>query len=145
MSRSRPYRWAGRWNRNPLLRPPRMPLRKKEALRPAGATCWFRTFRRRAKFYLPQWVAFDDHDRLLVNSVSEAHADIKSMQRFLNVLFAARSLAPYIIVDEEYQNKHYGMLGQLVNQGRALARFMTADIIRTVKMRARGAELKIAD
>ncbi len=51
--------------------------------------------------------------------------------------FRARSLAPYMIVDEEYQNKHYGMLGQLVNQGRALARFMTVDIITTVKMRAR--------
>ncbi len=87
------------------------------------------------RFYLPQWVAFGDHDSLLVNSVSEAEADIKSMQRFLNVLFAARSLAPYVIVDQEYHNKHYGMLGQLVNQGRALARYMTADIIRTVKTR----------
>jgi hypothetical protein len=93
------------------------------------------------RFYLPQWVAFDDHDHLLVNSVSEAEADIKSMQRFLNVLFAARSLAPYMIVDEEYHNKHYGMLGQLVNQGRALARFMTADIIRTVKTRAEAQSL----
>jgi hypothetical protein len=88
------------------------------------------------QFYLPQWVAFDHDDKLLVNSVSEAEADIKSMQRFLNVLFAARSLAPYVIVDEEYHNKHYGMLGQLINQGRALARYMTADIIRTVKTRA---------
>lgn len=87
------------------------------------------------RFYLPQWVAFDDQDGLLVNSVSEAESDIKSMQRFLNVLFAARSLAPYVIVDEEYHDKHYGMLGQLVNQGRALARYMTADIIRTVKLR----------
>ena len=88
------------------------------------------------RFYLPQWVAFDDHDKLLVNSVSEAEADIKSMQGFLNVLFAARSLAPYVIADEEYHYKHYGMLGQLINQGRALARYMTADIIRTVKARA---------
>ncbi len=93
------------------------------------------------RFYLPQWVAFDDHDKLLVNSVSEAEADIKSMQRFLNVLFAARSLAPYVIADEEYHNKHYGMLGQLVNQGRALARYMTADIIRTVKTRAEAQSL----
>jgi hypothetical protein len=92
-------------------------------------------------FYLPQWVAFDDHDKLLVNSVTEAEADIKSMQRFLNVLFAARSLAPYILADDEYHNKHYGMLGQLVNQGRALARFMTSDIIRTVKTRAEAQSL----
>ena len=93
------------------------------------------------RFYLPQWVAFDDHDKLLVNSVSEAEADITSMQRFLNVLFAARSLAPYVIADEEYHSKHYGMLGQLVNQGRALARFMTTDIIRTVKSRAQAQSL----
>ena len=85
------------------------------------------------RFYLPQWVPFDEHDGLLVNSVGEAEADIKSMQRFLNVLFAARSLAPYMIADQEYHSKHYGILGQLVNQGRALARFMTSDIIRTVK------------
>lgn len=88
------------------------------------------------RFYLPQWVAFDDADKLLVNSVAEAEADITSMQHFLNVLFAARSLAPYVIMDPEYRNKHYGMLGQLINQGRALARYMTADIIRTVKARA---------
>ena len=93
------------------------------------------------RFYLPQWVPFDEHDRLLVNSVSEAEADIKSMQGFMNVLFAARSLAPFVIADQEYQSKHYGMLGQLINQGRALARYMTADIIRTVKMRAQAQSL----
>ncbi len=93
------------------------------------------------RFYLPQWVAFDEHDKLLVNSIQEAEADIKSMQRFMNVLFAARSLAPYILADEEYQNKHYGMLGQLINQGRALARHMTMDIIHTVKERAEAQSL----
>jgi hypothetical protein len=87
-------------------------------------------------FYLPQWVAFGKDDRLLVNSVSEAEAHIASMQRFLNVIFAARSLAPYMIVDEEFQKKRYGMLGQLINQGRALARYQTREIIRTIKDRA---------
>jgi hypothetical protein len=93
------------------------------------------------RFYLPQWVAFDDHDNLLVNSINEAKADIASMQGFLNVLFAARSLAPYILADEEYHTKHYGMLGQLINQGRALARYMIADIVRTVKLRAEAQSL----
>jgi hypothetical protein len=88
------------------------------------------------QFYLPQWVAFGKDDRLLVNSVSEAEAHIASMQRFLNVIFAARSLAPYMIVDEEFQRKRYGMLGQLINQGRALARYQTRAIIRTIKDRA---------
>jgi len=87
-------------------------------------------------FYLPQWVAFGHDDTLLVNSMSEAEADIASMQRFLMVIFAARSLAPYIIVDEEYQKKRYGMLGQLINQGRALARYRAREIIKTIKERA---------
>ena len=70
-------------------------------------------------------MAFDDHDKLLVNSVGEAEAHIASMRKFLTVIFAARSLAPYMVADEEYQKKRYGMLGQLINQGRALARYQT--------------------
>ncbi|MCL4530933.1 MAG: hypothetical protein M1282_16180 [Chloroflexi bacterium] len=93
------------------------------------------------RFYLPQWVAFDDEDKLLVNSVSEAEAHIKSMQQFMNVLFAARSLAPYMVADDEYEIKRFGMLGQLINQGRALARYMTTDIIQTVKARAEAQSL----
>ena len=88
------------------------------------------------RFYLPQWVAFDDEDHLLVNSVSEAEAHLASMQRFLEILHAAVSLAPYIVADETYQQKRYGMLGQLINQGRALARYETIDIINTIKARA---------
>lgn len=88
------------------------------------------------RFYLPQWVAFDDEDRLLVNSISEAEAHVASMQRFVAVLHAAVALAPYMIADEDYQRKRYGMLGQLVNQGRALARCRTQDIIRAIRQRA---------
>lgn len=88
------------------------------------------------RFYLPQWVAFDDQGKLLVKSVDEAHAHVASMQKFLELLFAARSLAPYMVADEEFQKKRYGMLGQLVNQGRSLARYMTVTIISTIKERA---------
>jgi hypothetical protein len=88
------------------------------------------------RFYLPQWVAFDDKGKMLVNSVGEAEAHVASMQRFLNVLFAARSLAPYMVADEEFDKKRYGMLGQLVNQGRALAYYQTADMIRAIQERA---------
>ena len=88
------------------------------------------------KFYLPRWVAFDDKDHLLVNSVSEAEAHVTSMQRFLSILHIALSLAPYIAADEDYQRKRYGMLGQLINQGRALARYQTGEIIQTIKQRA---------
>lgn len=88
------------------------------------------------KFYLPQWVAFDEKGELIVKSVEEAESHIKSMQRFMEVLFLAVALAPYISADEEYAKKRYGMLGQLVNQGRALAVFQTKEIIARLKERA---------
>jgi len=93
------------------------------------------------RFYLPQWVAFDDRDRLLVNSIGEAEAMVASMQRFVDVLHAAAALAVYMVVDDEYQRKRYGMLGQLVNQGRALARVQTGEIVRTIKARAASHDL----
>lgn len=93
------------------------------------------------KFYLPQWVAFDKDNRLLVGSVAEAEAHVRSMQRFLGILHAAVSLAPYMVADDEYQRKRYGMLGQLINQGRALARHLTGEIIRTIKRRAAANDL----
>lgn len=93
------------------------------------------------RFYLPQWVAFDENDRLLVGSLGEAQAHVESMQRFLAILHAAVSLAPYIVADEEYQRRRYGMLGQLVNQGRALARFQTREIISIINRRAAASDL----
>jgi hypothetical protein len=88
------------------------------------------------RFYLPPWVAFDQDDHLLVNSTEEAEAHVASMQRFMEVLHLSRGFAPYIVADEEYQQKRYGMLGQLINQGRALARYETREIIETIKARA---------
>ena len=93
------------------------------------------------RFYLPQWVAFDESDRLLVGSLAEAQAHVDSMQRFLAILHAAVSLAPYMVADEEYQRKRYGMLGQLVNQGRALARYQTREIISIIQRRAEANDL----
>lgn len=93
------------------------------------------------KFYLPKWIAFDKDDRLLVGTVNEADAFIASMQRFIAVLHAAVSLAPYMVADEDYQRKRYGMLGQLINQGRALARYQTQEIIATIKRRAASNDL----
>ena len=71
-------------------------------------------------------MAFDDKGKLLVGSVKEAEAHVQSMQRYVMILHRALSLAPYISADEEYQRKRYGILGQLINQGRALANFKTA-------------------
>ena len=93
------------------------------------------------RFYLPQWVAFDDAGRLLVGSVNEAEADIASMQRYLSVLHTAVGMAPYMVADEDYQRKRYGILGQLVNQGRALARYQVEEIIRTIQQRAASHDL----
>ncbi len=93
------------------------------------------------RFYLPQWVAFDDEDHLLVGNVNEGEADIASMQRYLSVLHGAVGLAPYMVADETYQQKRYGILGQLVNQGRALARYQVEEIIETIKTRAAAHDL----
>lgn len=93
------------------------------------------------RFYLPQWVALDDQDHLLVNSINEAEAQLASMQRYMDVLHIALSLAPYSVADDEYQQKRCGMLGQLINQGRALARYETIDIVETIKRRAARHEL----
>src|SRR5262249_25642634 len=93
------------------------------------------------RFYLPQWVAFDADGQLLVKSVGEAEAHVASMQRFLTLLHMAISLAPYLVADEVYQQKRYGMLGQLVNQGRALARYRTEEIVQTIWRRAKAQDL----
>jgi hypothetical protein len=93
------------------------------------------------RFYLPQWVAFDDEGHLVVGSVNEAEADIASMQRYLSVLHSAVGLAPYMVADEEYQRKRYGILGQLVNQGRALAHYQVEEIILTIHRRASAHDL----
>ncbi|HEY3313032.1 MAG TPA: hypothetical protein VGK00_15430 [Anaerolineales bacterium] len=87
------------------------------------------------RFYLPQWVVFDDDGNLLVSSVAEAEACILSMQRYVAILHASSSLASYMVADEEYQRKRYGILGQVVNQGRALARFKTGKIIESIQER----------
>ncbi|MCS6907349.1 MAG: hypothetical protein RML93_05635 [Anaerolineales bacterium] len=93
------------------------------------------------RFFLPQWVAFDENGELLLSSVQEAESHIASMQRYLRLLHYAAAFSPCIIVDEVYQQKRYGMLGQLVNQGRALAIYQTRQIIETIKRRARAQNL----
>jgi hypothetical protein len=93
------------------------------------------------RFYLPQWVAFDANDKLLVGTLPEAEAHLGSMQRFVGVLHAAVAIAAYFVADETYQQKRYGMLGQLINQGRALARYQTHQIIGTIQRRALAQQL----
>lgn len=93
------------------------------------------------RFFLPQWVAFDENGDLLLSSVQEAESHIASMQRYLRLLHYAVAFSPCLIADEIYQQKRYGMLGQLVNQGRALAMYQTRQIIETIQRRARAQNL----
>jgi len=90
--------------------------------------------------YMPQWVAFDD-ERLLVDSIDEAETRVALMKNYVSTLHLAVSLAPYIFADEEYQRKRIGMLVQLVNQGRALARYWTNEIIGKIQRRATAHQL----
>ncbi len=92
-------------------------------------------------FFMPPWVAFDEQHHLLVADLNEATAQIDAMKRYLLVLQTAVGLAPYMVADEEYQHKRYGILGQLVNQGRALANYEVEEIIRTIKQRVTTHEL----
>jgi len=93
------------------------------------------------RFYLPQWVAFDDQGHMLVKSVNEAESHLASMQAFLTILHNAVAIAPYIVADPEYQQKRYGMLGQLINQGRALAWHQTQEMIAIIIRRATAQDL----
>jgi hypothetical protein len=83
-------------------------------------------------FYLPQWTAFDQQGHLLVNSLKEAYSVIDMMQRFVEIMEIAIDLAPYIVNDEQFQQKRYGISGQVIYQGRALGRYATQEIIRII-------------
>jgi hypothetical protein len=93
------------------------------------------------RFFLPQWIALDNKGNLLVQTVSEAYAHLASMQSYLDNLQVAVCLAPYMVVDEIYQQKRYGMVGELVNQGRALACYETIQAINRIKQRAANNDL----
>ncbi len=93
------------------------------------------------RFYLPQWVAFDDQGNLLAISPDEAVSSLASMQNFQRLLQDAVALCPSIVADETYQRKRAGLLGQLVNQGRALARYYTREIINKIRARAEAGSL----
>lgn len=94
------------------------------------------------RFYLPEYVAFDD-ERLLVPSIQEAEARVAAMQSYVGTLHLAVSLAPYIFADEEYQRKRSGMLVQLVNQGRALARYQIGIVIGKIRRYAEARDLNL--
>jgi hypothetical protein len=95
----------------------------------------------RSPFQAPQWVAFDAQDRLLVESEAQAESYLGLLQDALAALRAAISLAPYMIADDDYQAKRSGLLAQLADQGRALARFQTREIVAILRRRTLGGQL----
>lgn len=88
------------------------------------------------RFFMPGWIALGGDGNLLAQSVKEAHSRLTCMQTYLDNLQVAVSLAPYMVVDEVYQQKRYGMVGQLVNQGHAIAWYETGQAINLIKQRA---------
>jgi hypothetical protein len=84
---------------------------------------------------MPQWVAFDDQDNLLVHSLDEAKERLGKMQHYLSILKAAGRLAPYIGVDEDFHRKQVGILAQPINQGHAMARHLNGLMIRMIQRR----------
>lgn len=93
------------------------------------------------RFYLPQWVAFDEENRLLVGSFEEAETCIASLRNTVLLLEEAVTFCPCLVADETYQRKRAGLLGQLVNQGRALARGYTREITGRIHQRAASGSL----
>ncbi|HEX9090937.1 MAG TPA: hypothetical protein VF831_05575, partial [Anaerolineales bacterium] len=94
-----------------------------------------------AGVFSPGRVAFDEEGNLQADDLQEAKSIIDSMRCYLSVLNAAVFLAPYIVVDGDYQNKYYGILGQLVNQGRALASYQVELLCQTIQRRSTSHEL----
>jgi hypothetical protein len=90
---------------------------------------------------VPAWIAFDDRDRLVVETESQAESYLGLLQDALASLRAAISLAPYMIADAAYQAKRAGLLVQLADQGRALARFQTRAIVSVLQRRTSGGQL----
>jgi hypothetical protein len=88
------------------------------------------------RLYLPQWAAFDQGGRLLVDSLDEGQARVSSLQRAYRLLEDAALVCPSIVADVTYQRKRAGILGQLVNQGRALALYFASEIVSKIRRRA---------
>jgi hypothetical protein len=92
-------------------------------------------------FINPEWVAFDSRDGLVVDSVAQAESYLGLLQDSLGALWAAISLAPYLVADEVYRARRSGLLGQLAHQSRALARYETREIVNILQRRTLSGQL----
>jgi hypothetical protein len=92
-------------------------------------------------YFVPEWMAFDAQDRLVVDSEAQAESYLGLLQESLAALRAAISLAAYMVADEVYQVKRAGLLVQLAEQGRALARYQTREVNAVLLQRTAGGQL----
>jgi len=84
----------------------------------------------------PQWLAFDYQNHLILDSIAEAQICIASLKQNLTIYEITSKVAPYFNREDHYRQKLNWLREQLINQGRALARYQTNQIIETIKKRA---------
>lgn len=121
-------RFAIAWHCIHDLLPEGQPMRDR-----VGTSTVFSPVKR--NFFLSQWIAFDESNKLLTETVEQAAEYVSCLCQYQDTLGLAVFLAPYMVCDEEYQVKHYGISGQLIDQGRALAYYQTQEIINKIKNR----------
>ena len=73
---------------------------------------------------------------VLALAVDEAEKLIAILQQDLLILDIAVASTPYIVAEEDFQQKRYWIIGQLIQQGRALAQFQVKEIIHSIQQRA---------
>ena len=83
---------------------------------------------------MPQWVAFDEQGKLLVNTNHQARAHIAAMQAYLGNPAHSHQPAPYMVA-MQIPAIRYGIMGQLVNQGRRWRATRQTQMIRAIQRR----------
>ena len=73
---------------------------------------------------------------VLAEAVNDAERLMAAMQQDLSILDSAVALAPYIVAEENFHHKRFRIVGQMIQQGRALARFQLSEIIQSIHRRA---------
>jgi predicted O-linked N-acetylglucosamine transferase (SPINDLY family) len=71
---------------------------------------------------------------VLAEAVNEAERLMAAMQQDLAILDMAVALAPYVVADADFQHKRFRIVGQLIQQGRALAQFQVREIIQSIQL-----------
>jgi hypothetical protein len=73
---------------------------------------------------------------VLAEVVNESERLLAAMQHYLSILDMAVALAPYVVGGEDFQHMRFRIVGQLIQQGRALAQFQVREIIQSIQRRA---------